>query len=125
MNLLMLDVKAAEEEAVAVSAAATSPVTTIPLKIVARAMERTSARGAPNTLIDIESLRNLILQKAGAFKKVAGGLFKSFRRLLGEISLCAAGRTAWQKTPDCLGGEPGNPLRGAFIIGLKKNSKFF
>jgi len=37
------------------------------------AMERTSALGAlENTVIDIQSLRNLILLKVGAFKKVAG-----------------------------------------------------
>ena len=83
VKVLILEVKAAVDEALTVMSAVASPVKTTAPNRAARAMERASARGAPvNTLIDIQSLRNLILQKAEAFKKVAGVLIKSCRRLL-------------------------------------------
>jgi hypothetical protein len=91
VNLLIEEVKAVVEDALIEMEAAASPVKATVLSAAARAMERTSAFGAPlKRLIDMQLLRDLILQKASAFKKVAEDSINSLQVL--SVSPCATGR---------------------------------
>gem|GEM_PF-5239518 len=121
VKALMLAVAA--DAAVALAATASGAVATVKPPIsAASAIEVTSALRAPaKTLVDIPSLRNFILLKARAFKKVAGGQLSRGALLWKEAAVTQPNEPFSKKSPRRPPPEqPVNLLRGGFIIGSKK-----